>query len=368
MSRNLDHLENLARMARESSSEGRLELLREVTDLFLEDPESLNDTEVGSFGGVMNILAAEVEMKARKRLAEQLAAVEAAPPEVIFKLANDDIDVAHPVLISSAVLQDEQLLDIIRKHGQEHMLAITKRDTVSETVSDAIVEKGNDEVLESLAGNDGAQLSEQAMQTMVERSESNQSLNEVMRARQDVPSDLVDQLVAHVSTALKSQLMASGHGMDEAQVDAIIAETKSWLTEENESPGQSAADRFIARKRKLGQLNNDLLLDLLRKRKLPELICGMAELAMVDKGVVRQCLGDAKGEKLVVVCRALDMTDVMFDELASTLGICDADEEQRQHLRGLYKRIAPDSAQRSLRFLKTRLSTRKKMAAETSWT
>ena len=367
MSRNLEHLENLARMAKESSSEGRLELLREVTDLFLVDPDNLSETEVGGFGGVMNILAAEVEMKARKRLAERLAAVEAAPPDVIFRLANDDIDVAHPVLISSAVLQDTQLLDIIRKHGQEHMLAITKRDTVSATVSDAIVEKGNDEVLESLAGNDGAQLSEQAMQTMVDRSENNQALNEVMRARQDVPADLVDQLVTHVSAALKSQLMAGDQGLDEAQVDAIIAETKSWLTEENEAPGLSAADRFIARKRKLGQLNNQLLLDLLRKNKLPELICGMAAMAMVDKGVVRQCLGDTNGEKLVVICRALDMDDAMFDELASTLGVSNADDEQRQHLKGLYGRIAPDSAQRSLRFLKTRLSTRKKIATESSW-
>ena len=51
MIRKLEHLENLARMAKESSSEGRLELLREVTDLFLEEPESLNESEVSGFDG-----------------------------------------------------------------------------------------------------------------------------------------------------------------------------------------------------------------------------------------------------------------------------------------------------------------------------
>jgi len=365
MSRNLDHLENLARMAKESSSEGRLELLREVTDLFMEEPDTLSASEVEGFGGIMNILAVEVEMKARKHLAERLAAVDAAPPDVIHMLANDDIDVAHPVLIQSNVLHDEALLDIIRKHGQEHMLAITKRDTVSEVVADAIVEKGDDEVLESLAGNDGAQLSENAMQTMVSRSENNQALNDAMRARQDVPPKLVDQLVAHVSNALKAQLLASGHGMNEQQVDEIIAETKVWLAEENETPGESAAERFINRKRKLGQLDNNLLIDLLRKRKLPEFIVGMAELAMVDKGVVRQCLGDSKGEKLVVVCSALEMPEAMFKEIVETLGISADDEEQWLRLQGLYTRIAPDSAKRSLRFLKTRLTTRSRIASET---
>lgn len=367
MSKDLAHLENLARMARESSSEGRLELLREVTDLFLEEPEGLNESEIAGFDGVMNILATEVEMKARKHLAEQLSAVDAAPPDIINRLANDSIDVAHPVLISSNVLKDDALLTIIKKHGQEHMLAITKRETVSETVSDAIVEKGNDEVLESLASNDGAQLSSEAMETMVQRSENSVALNEAMRARQDLPVDLVDQLMTHVSTALKQQLMASDHGMDEAQVDAIIAETKTWLSEENQTPGESAADRFITRKMKLGQLNNEMLLDLLRKGKLPELICGMAALSGVDKGVVRQCLGDLKGEKLVVICRALNMTGSMFEEMSLTLGIGGGDEEHRSQLSGLYGRIAPDAAQRSLRFLKTRLNTRSRISSETSW-
>lgn len=362
MSRDLEHLETLAGMAKESSSEGRLELLREVTDLFLEEPETLNENEIAGFDGVMNILATEVEMKARKHL----AAVEAAPPDIIHRLANDAIDVAHPVLIESSVLKDDVLLEIIRKQGQDHMLAITKRETVSESVSDAIVEKGNDEVLESLASNDGAQLSSQAMETMVERSEGSVSLNEAMRSRQDVPGALVDQLMSHVSSALKNQLMSSGHGMDEGQVDAIIAETRSWLAEENESSGESAADRFIARKRKLGQFNNDMLLDLLRKRKLPELICGMAELSMVDKGLVRQCLGDVKGEKLVVICRALDMSGVMFDEMTQILGIATGSEDQRTKLNELYGRITPDAAQRSLRFLKTRVTTRSRMAAESS--
>lgn len=363
MSRDIQHLENLARMAKESSSEGRLVLLREVTDLFLEEPDSLNESEIVGFDGVMNILAAEVEIKARKHLAEQLAEIDAAPPDIIHRLAADDIAVAQPVLIQSSVLKDDVLLDIIKKQGQEHMLAITKREVVSETVSDAIVEKGNDEVLESLASNDGAQLSTQAMQTMVQRSENSVALNEAMRARQDVPGALVERLMAHVSTALKKQLLASGHGMDEGQIDAIIAETQVWLAEENESSGQSAADRFIARKRKLGQLNNEMLLDLLRKRKLPELICGLAELSMVDKGLVRQCLGDVKGEKLLVICRALDMTPSMFEELSTTLGVA-GDAEQRSKLLGLYGRITPDSAQRSLRFLRTRLSTRSRMAAE----
>ena len=44
-------------LAKEPSSEGRRKLLREVTDLFLEAPDSLNIKEVAQFGDIMGQMA-----------------------------------------------------------------------------------------------------------------------------------------------------------------------------------------------------------------------------------------------------------------------------------------------------------------------
>ena len=76
MENKLRHLESLARLAKGADSEGRQKLLREVTDLFMETPEGLSQTEIDYFGDIMQRLAFELEMKLRKHLAETLAAAE----------------------------------------------------------------------------------------------------------------------------------------------------------------------------------------------------------------------------------------------------------------------------------------------------
>ncbi|MBL4690600.1 MAG: hypothetical protein JKY68_03935, partial [Rhodospirillales bacterium] len=49
----LTHLEGLARLTKENSEEGRQKLLREVTDMFMQSPDTLNEREIAYFGEIM---------------------------------------------------------------------------------------------------------------------------------------------------------------------------------------------------------------------------------------------------------------------------------------------------------------------------
>ena len=191
MSDRIVRLGNLVLLAKEPTSEGRRKLLREVTDLFLEAPETLKNNEVAQFGGIMGQIAYDMEMSVRQHLAEMLAGVDAAPHGLVTKLANDEIEVARPILQESGVLRDENLLEIVKIRSQEHLLAVSVCENVSERVADGLVARGNDAVLESLAGNKGAQLSRAAMETMMSRAEANEALQEPLVMRSDVPPDLL---------------------------------------------------------------------------------------------------------------------------------------------------------------------------------
>ncbi len=79
MSEKFGHLESLVRIAKETSPDKRRELLREVTDLFLEAPEELNEREKDHFAAIIGKIAFELEMEVRKHLAEKFAAIDAAP-------------------------------------------------------------------------------------------------------------------------------------------------------------------------------------------------------------------------------------------------------------------------------------------------
>ena len=188
------HLESLARMTRDNSSEGRQQLLHEITDMFMQQPDALSAREVAYFGEIMGGMVGGVETMVRQHLSETISSVSNAPQDLIISLANDEIEVALPVLTHSEVLDDDDLVRIVNEKGQEHMQAISKRETVSETVTDVLVKKGDDNVLGTLADNNGAQFSRGGMETMFDRAKDSDDLNKSLAAREDVPDDLAQDM------------------------------------------------------------------------------------------------------------------------------------------------------------------------------
>ncbi|MCH7936978.1 MAG: DUF2336 domain-containing protein [Proteobacteria bacterium] len=371
MESSLEHLEGLARLAKETTPEGRQELLREVTDMFLEaPPNALTGTEVEYFGDVMGHLVFDMEMKIRQHLAETMSDVDAAPYELIKKFASDDIEVARPVLTKSGVLQDADLIEIVKQCSQDHLMAVSTRDRVSEQVAVALVDKGNDRVLGSLAGNTGAELSRNAMETMVARSEGGEeALNEALVMRDDMPADLMRKMYNHVSSALREYILSQGVDIDESQIDDMLAETREWLTKEGGGKKLTEAEKYIQRKAQLNQLDQALLVKLMREGRVQEFIAGIALLGKIDIPTARQALFDKSGEKLAVICKALEFDSNAFSQLvdlSNTLG--KRDESDKAMLAGVYGRITTESAQRAMRFLRTRQKIKKdNTASKLEW-
>ena len=259
------------------------------------------------------------------------------------------------------LLQDADLIEIVKQSSQEHLMAVSTREKVSEQVADALVEKGNDQVLGSLAGNDGAELSRNAMETMVARSEGgDEALNEALVMRDGMPADLMQKIYNHVSSALREHILSQGVDIDESQVDDMLAETGEWLTEEGGGEKSSEAEKYIQRKARLNQLDQALLLKLMREGRVQEFIAGIALLGKIDIPTARQTLFDKSGEKMAVVCKALEFDSNTFSqlvELSNTLG--KRDESDKANLVGIYGRITKESAQRAMRFLRTRQKIKK---------
>ncbi|MBT3401206.1 MAG: hypothetical protein HN420_14590, partial [Rhodospirillaceae bacterium] len=88
MSDKLSRLEDLARLTKENSDDGRQKLLREVTDMFMEAPEALNEREVDYFGDIMSGMVNQVETMVRQHLSETISSVGNAPRDLVLSLAN----------------------------------------------------------------------------------------------------------------------------------------------------------------------------------------------------------------------------------------------------------------------------------------
>ena len=162
----------LVNLANEASSDKRRELIEEVADLFIDDSGVMSSREAGLADEILTKVAHDVEMKVRTGLAERFASSASAPPTLLRMLANDEIEVAAPILEESRALNETDLIGVVRSKGQAHMMVVTRREEIPEAVSDVLVERGDDSVLVNLVRNVGAQISRGGMQTLVARSEN----------------------------------------------------------------------------------------------------------------------------------------------------------------------------------------------------
>ena len=149
------HLAKLFDMARDRSPSGRRALADKVGDFYFAGHD-LSKREHDLVIDILRQVIRDAEMDVRLGLAERLAVHAQAPHDLIVTLANDRIEIAEPILLRSDVLQDADLIDIIRRHTEAYQVAVAKRLAVSATVSDVLIEIGSIQVAETLLGNQGA--------------------------------------------------------------------------------------------------------------------------------------------------------------------------------------------------------------------
>ena len=125
-------------------------------------------------------------------------------------LARDEsIEVAGPILSLSNRLSDDDLLAIASDNSQDRLLAISKRPTLSEKVSDVLVTHGNRDVVLSVTQNEGARFSDAGYGKLVDRSINDEVLAICVSMRKDIPQEHFNALIAKASEVVFEKLAAS---------------------------------------------------------------------------------------------------------------------------------------------------------------
>jgi uncharacterized protein (DUF2336 family) len=184
----------------------RADALRRITDLFVSISGNISDDQVGLFDSVMVKLVEEIDVSARATFSSRIASMSDTPPDVVRMLAlDDDIEVAEPVLTNSGRLDEATLVEGARTKSQDHLLAISRRTSLPEVVTDVLVDRGNREVVMSTASNRGARFSEFGYSTLVRKSETDGDLAAQVWARPDIPRQHLLELFADASEAVQSR-------------------------------------------------------------------------------------------------------------------------------------------------------------------
>jgi uncharacterized protein (DUF2336 family) len=350
-------LNQLIELAKEPSSERRRTLLREVTDIFVENPQGFSESERGHLADIMTHVASEMEARVRSELAYRLAEVVDTPREVLRQLASDEVEVARPILEKSRGLKEEDLIAIIQQKGGAHQELIAARDDVTTAVSGALVEHGNDTVLEKLVTNKGAQIDEETMKRVVKRAEANKDLHEPLVDRDDLSPELMHDMFWFVSSTLRETILSKATNLDPDMVNRLLRESEERILLEMGSapPEKSRAHLYIEKMIAKRELNEALLVKLCREKQWPELVCGLAHLANIDEKTAKRVFFDKTGEGLAIACKASRFdrstfsTFILLRETGSQRSI-----EDTYKLLALYDEVPVDVAQRTMRFWRVR--------------
>ena len=316
-------MQDLLDLARDKSVDGKSQLVQIVGDLFFEEERVLNERERDLMTDILRQLVQDVEISVRKALADRMAEDSDAPVDLINILANDDLDVAHNILLNSEVLQDLELIEIIQHQTFEHQLTIAMRDKVSEAVSDALVETGNTKVIKTLVENETAQISDDTIETIVNVSKTEEPLQEPLLNRPDLSPHLAKRMYWWVSAALRKHIVEQ-YQIDPTELDQKIESTiKDLLGEPEPAGGSGEIDtRSLEQASHLAQkladkkaITPQVLLQTLRKGEVRMFEGMFTQLTGLRHNLVRRLMFEPGGEGLAIACKAIGMAKPDFGSL-----------------------------------------------------
>jgi uncharacterized protein (DUF2336 family) len=351
------------------SSERRLQMLRQVTDLFLSDADRLNENQIGVFDDVLVRLMEQMETRALAQLGTTLSGSKAAPKETIRQLAyHEEVSVAAPVLTKSARLSEGDLIEIANLRGPQHLLAISHRDTLSEGVTDVLLRRGDSQVSHALAKNTGARFSEFGYATLVESSEKDDALAEKLGLRIDIPLKVLRELLSRASAAVRDRLLKAAP----PEMRAKIQEAIRTVVEQIAAPAlvpedYTESESMVLALNREGKLGDQTINRFAMQGEYIHIIAALSLLNSVKIEAIEPLIGNPRPDGLIVACKAARLNWSTTSMILRNRPHCrPLSKQDFENGREVFDALSLSSAQRTIRFWSARGSARKADAPNTA--
>jgi uncharacterized protein (DUF2336 family) len=179
---------------------------------------------------IIRLFARDVELRVRKALSETLKNNPSIPHDVALRLANDEVKVAMPMLEFSMALTEGDIIEIIRStENIGKLIAISKRESITEHISSALIHKRKDEVVVSLLGNKNANIPERSLIVAVEEFAQNSDVINSLIDRGGLSVGVVEKMIALTSEKLRKRIEEK-LGVTTDNLSTLINETREKAT------------------------------------------------------------------------------------------------------------------------------------------
>lgn len=310
-------LGELLALARSRTGDDRQRLLLAITSLCDTNPPAEEISEV--LGEVLLLLARQVERDVRRILAERMAGADWAPRALVNMLAFDEIEIARPVLASSPVLQDDDLIAILVQATIEHQIEVARRPSLSGRVADAIIDHAEPATLTALASNRTAEISPDGVRRLVDHSRRIAALRAPLTRHPRLTDALAEQLYQWVGTALRQAIGARFQiNEDDLNVSVQQAVDKAFggfptpVAVVENAEFEESERRLIAKLQAADQLRPSYLVRAVREKRLNLFVHGLAALGGFSVAAIRGALNAGSPEAIYYACSAVGIDRAVF--------------------------------------------------------
>ena len=339
------------------TTDQRIQTLSRITDLFVIGAEHYSEEHIDLFDDVLVKIAARIEAKSLAKLSNRLAPVANAPKRTMQALAfHDDIAVARPVLKASDRLDESDLVANARTKSQEHLLAISERNSLSEAITDVLVERGDRDVVRAVANNSGARFSNAGFRRLVTRSTGDDLLATTVGMRRDIPRAHYLKLIERASASVREKLTAL-NPQDAEAVKSAVAEVTGGMRSESRNASTNYADAKaqVEALYRNKQLNEQAIHQFARERKFEHTVIALSLLCDVEIDVVERAMLDRGAEVALILAKFANLSWTTAKAIlllqAAERGLSAHDLDQAM---SNFSRLQPETARRVLGFYRTR--------------
>jgi uncharacterized protein (DUF2336 family) len=345
-------------------------LLKRLADVVSLPASRINAFEravVGDLLVEMLRLAAPVE---RRRVAARLAPLSELPNSLARMLLRDEPEIAGLLIEQCASLTDADLVACARDAGIEHRFLIATRRGLSEVVTEALIEAGEERVIEALMRNTSARLSQIGIEQIVNLSRQLPAYcTHLLRRTELRPSGAYVMFwwcSAEDRRTILQRFTVSREVMQEVVEDVFaMAAAENW-----QDPVSRKALQFIERRQrnraavaKSPYENLEHAVATAAETGLTrELAAEISYLAGIKPLTGAKILGDAGGEPLAILCKATGMTRIDLQNLWRSMRRPETDGAGQVHpdwerVLICFEMLAVDRAQTVLRYWNWALSS-----------
>lgn len=231
---------DVQRLLTDPSADARAETAAKVALAF--DVGELSEGERQVAAEIFRVMAKDAEVMVRSTLASHLKSSPDLPKDVALALARDVEEVSLPLLEFSSVLDDGDLVEIVRSSSADKQKAVARRETVSSKVANALIDHGKDAaVVAELINNKGAVLGEAEYSKALKKHGNDPAVANSVASRPQLPIAIAERVVNMVSERLREFLLSKQEIPVETVVD-IVLHAREKATVNLLPPGVKSAD------------------------------------------------------------------------------------------------------------------------------